>query len=94
VAERRFWSAVRLGLAGGLAAGALVMLGGLAAAGAVPPRLLAAAFLVALAGVAVSLLATGLSAIWSRLRPLDGRWPGLTVHRPFARFSCMALEPT
>jgi hypothetical protein len=87
VARRRFRGAVRLGLAGGLVTGALVMLGGLAMEGEMPPRLVAAGFLIALSGVAVSLLATGLSAIWGRLRPLDGRWRGLTVHRPFARFS-------
>jgi hypothetical protein len=63
-------------------------------AGAVSPRLVAVGFLIALSGVAMSLLATGLSAIWGRVRPLEGRWRGLTVHRPFARFSCMALEPT
>ena len=73
VAKRRFRGAVRLGLAGGLVVGALVMLGGLTVAGAVPPRLVAASFLIALSGVAVSLLATGLSAIWGRLRPLHGR---------------------
>jgi hypothetical protein len=56
------WNAVRLGLAGGLAAGALDLLGGLAAAGAVPPRLIAVAAFAAAAGVAMSLLAAGVSA--------------------------------
>jgi len=73
LAKRRFRGAVRLGLAGGLIVGALVMLGGLTVAGAVPPRLVAVSFLIALSGCAVSLLATGLSAIWGRLRPLHGR---------------------
>jgi hypothetical protein len=59
---------VLLGLSGGLVTGAIVMLSGLAIAGAVPSRLVAAGLLVALAGVAVSLLATGLSAAWGRLR--------------------------
>jgi hypothetical protein len=68
VARRRFRGTVRLGLAGGLVTGAVVMLGGLAMAGAVPLRLVAAGFLVALAGVAVSLLAVGLSSAWGRLR--------------------------
>jgi hypothetical protein len=68
VARRRFRGAVRLGLAGGLVTGSIVMLGGLAMADAVPSRVVAAGFLVALAGVAMSLLATGLSAAWGRLR--------------------------
>ena len=67
VARRKLSGAVRLGLAGGLVTGALVMLCGLAVAGTVPPRLVAAGFLVALAGVAVSLLATGLSVTWGQL---------------------------
>ena len=68
VARRRFRGAVRLGLSGGLVTCVIVMLGGLAMAGAVPARLVAAGLLVALAGVAVSLLAMGLSAAWGRLR--------------------------
>jgi predicted lysophospholipase L1 biosynthesis ABC-type transport system permease subunit len=60
--------AVRLGLAGGGVAGALVLLGGQVAASAAPPRLIGVAGLAAVAGVAMSLLAAGLSTIFGRPR--------------------------
>jgi putative ABC transport system permease protein len=56
------WNAVRLGTAGGLAAGVFDLFGGLAVTGSVPPRLIAVAGLVAVAGVVMSLLAVALSA--------------------------------
>jgi putative ABC transport system permease protein len=62
------WNAVRVGLAGGLAIGAFDLFGGIAVAGAEPPRLMAVAALVTLSGVAMSLLGAGLSAALRRAR--------------------------
>jgi putative ABC transport system permease protein len=62
VARLTVWNAVRLGVAGGLAAGVFDLLGGLAVTGSVPPRLIAVAGLVVVAGVAMSLLAVAQSA--------------------------------
>jgi hypothetical protein len=67
------WDLVRLtlqnavwpGLAGGLVAGAFVLLGGLAVAGSAPPRLVALSVLAAAVGVALSLLAASLPTIFS-----------------------------
>jgi hypothetical protein len=62
------WNAIWPGLAGGLAAGTLDLLGGLVAAGTAPPQLIALAGLVAGIGVAVSLLAAALSIMFSQRR--------------------------
>lgn len=61
--------AVRLGLAGGGVAGLADLAGGLAVAGSEPPRLIAVAAVAVAAGVAMSLLAWGLSAVLGRSRP-------------------------
>jgi len=66
LARLRVRRAVRLGLAGGGLAGALVLLGGQVAAGAAPPLLIGVAGLAAAAGVAMSLLAAGLSMMFGR----------------------------
>ena len=58
-------NAVWPGLAGGLIAGGFDLLGGLAVAGSAPPRLIALSGLAAAAGVAMSLLAASLPAIFS-----------------------------
>jgi putative ABC transport system permease protein len=68
LARLRVRRAVRLGLAGGGAAGSLVLLGGQVAAGGAPPPLIGVAGLAAVAGVAMSLLAAGLSTIFGRTR--------------------------
>jgi hypothetical protein len=56
------------GLAGGFAAGALDLVGGLATTGAAMPRMFAISGLSVLFGVALSLLAAGASAMVSRSR--------------------------
>lgn len=61
--------AVRLGLAGGGVAGLADLAGGLAVAGSEPPRLIAVGAVAVAAGVAMSLLAWGLSAVLDRSRP-------------------------
>jgi putative ABC transport system permease protein len=58
-------NAVWPGLAGGLVAGAFVLLGGLAVARSAPPRLLALSVLAAAVGIGLSLLATILPTIFS-----------------------------
>ncbi len=72
VATLTLRNAVRLGLAGGLAAGALDFLGTLAVAGYLAPRMIAVAGLAALAGVAISLLAACLAAASRRSATLGG----------------------
>jgi hypothetical protein len=67
LARLRVCRAIRLGLAGGGVAGALVLLGG-QVAGAAPPLLIGVAGLAAAAGVVMSLLAAGLSTIFDRTR--------------------------
>jgi putative ABC transport system permease protein len=62
VARLTVGNAVWLGLAGGVAGGVFDLLGGLAVAGSAPPRLIAVAVSVSVAGVAMSLLGAGLSA--------------------------------
>jgi putative ABC transport system permease protein len=62
------WNAARLGLAGGAAVGAFDLLGGLTLAGSTPPRLIAMACLVALAGLVMSLLGAGLSVLLRHAR--------------------------
>jgi putative ABC transport system permease protein len=62
------WNGLRLGLAGGAAVGAFDLLGGLAVAGSAPPRLIAVACLVALAGPVMSLLGVGLSTLLRHTR--------------------------
>jgi hypothetical protein len=59
-------NAVWPGLVGGLVAGAFDLMGGLAVAGSAPPRLIALTGLAAAVGVAMSLLAAGLSTMFSR----------------------------
>jgi hypothetical protein len=58
-------NAVWPGLAGGLVAGGFDLVGGLAVAGSAPPRLIALSALAAAVGVAMSLLAASLPAIFS-----------------------------
>lgn len=58
-------NAVWPGLAGGLVAGGLDLLGGLAVAGSAPPRLIALSALAAAVGVAMSMLAASLPTIFS-----------------------------
>ncbi len=68
VARLTVWNAMWPGLAGGLAVGAFDLVGGLAVAGSAPPRLIALAVGVAVAGVAMSLLAAGVSAVLRHAR--------------------------
>jgi putative ABC transport system permease protein len=68
VARLTVGNAVWLGLAGGAAGGAFDLFGGLAVAGSAPPRLIAVAVGVLVAGVAMSLLAAGLSAVLRQAR--------------------------
>jgi putative ABC transport system permease protein len=60
--------AVRPGLAAGLAVGAFDLVGAMAVAGSAPPRLFALVAFTVAAGVAMSVLAAGVSATFSRRR--------------------------
>jgi putative ABC transport system permease protein len=82
-------NAVRLGLAGGLAAGAGDLVGGIAVSGSVPPRMIAVAAVAAAAGVAMSLFAVGISAALSRSRPWEEMNCSPTV-RPFFSYGAGA----
>jgi putative ABC transport system permease protein len=66
LARLRLWNAVWPGLAGGLVAGVLDLLGGLSVAGSASPRLIVLIALAAAVGVVMSLLAAALSTVFSR----------------------------
>jgi hypothetical protein len=72
VARLTLGNAIRIGVAGGLAAAALDLIGGLAVAGFAPLRMVAVAGLAAAAGVTMSLLAVGVAAVIRRAATLVG----------------------
>ena len=91
VTRLTLWNAVRRGLAGGLAAGMADIGAGFAVPGSAPLRLTAVVAMAAAAGIAVSLLATGISAALGRLRPSEEMNCSPTV-RPFFSYGSGAND--